>query len=303
MPGGAKDSLPPFPGSDPRDDLRGVVTHLTSTRTRSGSKERDPNEPGVRWLLESGLNALEKMYVSHDSGGRFHGYDSLNALFASMTMDRVMAEFETLASDVDILPVTAHKSRIISRWEFLANFQADLVAYIFRPSIHRLRIEDLRVGYESRLAEMPFGDVFREVALWETAIVPDLPIFRIQTALPILFPNDTRILEASDRLYRQQMEMWAQMCGQVIDAYGLTLIPEVSLTDLATMLRVVVDGGMARMCSTRRDEPSTDTPVEVRMMETLIAHALGRSWSELAHWRQPGTSVQEQAAYNTASAS
>ena len=283
-------SLPPCPVADPGDDdLTGVVTHLSALTTRSGQVPRDPNEPEVRWLLEAGLRALGENVLHRTSSDGPLAYTNANGLFDALPVDRVMLAFREMTREAGLDVGSANKARLIRRWSFAANYQLDLVAYLFRPSVHAARIARAQDTLRAALPHLTFSQVVDHLTAQESTLAPMASIYRLQHVMRMMFPTDETIRRYAAALYDVQMKRWAPLYAEVAAAYrlpGLHGADPPVFTDLAPVLGLVVEGAFVRSTSLQADTARSDgTPTAVAAARAVIAAAAGVPWHDLADLR------------------
>lgn len=282
-------ALPPCPSANPGDDdLTGVVTHLTTLTTRRGAVARDPNEPEVRWLLEAGIRALGEAVLdtSSNSSGPV-AYSHANSLFDTLPIERVMRCFRDMCVESGIDPGSANKARLIRRWSFAANYQLDLIAYLFRPEVHIRRLDAATERLAQILPDLTLRELVDAISEQESTLTPIATVYRLQHVMRMMFPADDVIRQYSARLYDLQISHWADAYRTVAIAYDLPLHSAgATFTDLATVLGLAVEGAFVRSTGLPRHAICTDgTPAVVAAVRSITAAAAGAPWAELADRR------------------
>lgn len=273
-----KASRQEWPDADEDDSLRGVVHGLRRTETVHGIKERDADEPPVRWLLEAGLAAIEETYMAASTERR-------NAFMEAVDVRTVMAQFHRIAHQIGVDVGKAHTSWILgTRWPYYAAYQADLVRYIYRPALDQMRMRAVADTILPDLVKLPLGEMVGQLARHEYVIAPNALVYRVQTVLPLLFPKDSGITSAAAAALRNQVVNWARVYGAVMKAYGIT--QQIPLQDLAVMLSLVVGGGFQRHTAEGSMlRLSTGKDAVVAVVEAVLAQISGEGWSALASRR------------------
>lgn len=190
-------ALPPCPYASPADDdLTDVVTHLTPRATRNGTVPRDPNETEVRWLLEAGLRALGETVLAAPPDHADHcAYTNSNGIFDTLPLERVMTSYRDMCLEQGLDPGSANKARLIRRWSFAANYQLDLIAYLFRPATAEHRISALQATIDEAIGGSTIGELVDTFSASPALFPVDDPHYRLQRALSIMFPDSTTITE------------------------------------------------------------------------------------------------------------
>lgn len=281
--------LPPCPFAVPADDdLTGVLTRLGHIRSRGGSTPRDPNESETRWLLEAGIRALADGVIdrgAHPSGPV--AYAHANGLFDALPLETVMTAFRAMCLEVGHDPGSANKARIIRRWGFAANYQLDLVAYLFRPSVHAARMIHAEELLRDIVPVATFGELVDGIVAAELTLEPIATVHRLQGVARMMFPTDEAVRGFAARNYGIQIEGWGRLFAALAAAYELPLGREPHVfTDLSTMLGLVLEGGYVRSTGTADHAACADgTPVTHAVVHRLLSAVTGRPWPTLAPLR------------------
>lgn len=282
-------SLPSCPYAYPADDdLDGVVTRLTELTTRRGPAPRDPNEPEVRWLLEAGLRALGEAVLERSTNGTGPlAYTNANGLFDALPLERVMSAFRIMCREQGIDPGSANKARLIRRWSFAANYQLDLVAYLFRPASHTHRLSHVMNDLYEVLPHVSLGDLVDRAIEHESSFAPMSTMYRLQHVLRLMFPHDEDIRQYSAGVYDVQMAHWSRTISVLASAFDLPIQNDDDVfDDLASILGLILEGTFVRGYDMPRHVHCVDgTPAVVAAVRSVVAAATGMPWTEIADRR------------------
>lgn len=270
------------------DDLTGVVTHLAPLTTRHGSQVRDPNEPEVRWLLEAGVRAMREGFLdrSCEETGPV-AYSHANGLFDTLPMDRVMRCFKELCAEAGVDPGSANKARLIRRWGFAANYQLDLIAYVFRPALLCYHLTSTMNHIAGTWGTLSMGQLVDDLDPSDAIPGDQDSIYRLQQVVRLMFPSDPQIQRFSHDLHVIETRYWGQFYAFFAEACALPP-PSVAFTDIAAMMQLITTSRMQQYRHLGSVQLSQDgTPIAVLLMRAAAADAFGIPWSELAS-RRPG---------------
>lgn len=215
-------AMPPCPYATPNDDdLTGVITHLRPSNTRKGTQPRDPNEPETRWLLEAGLRTLTALLLDTPAPEGSVAYLSANGLFSTMSLDSVMQTFRRMCTEQGIDPGGANKARILRRWDYTANYQLDLIAYLFRTSVNAHRVAQVHSAVAAALPSLTFGDLVTSLLTSESATPADAQLVRVQLVIRLMFADDPAVRALASEQFTSDVDLWTPIYEHALHAYGL----------------------------------------------------------------------------------
>lgn len=290
-------TLPPCPYATPNDDdLTGVVTHLTPRNTRTGEVPRNPNEPEVRWLLEAGLRALTDTMLADPRPNKHVAYANSSGFFDTLPLEKVMGCYRDMCLEQGHDPGSANKARLIRRWSFAANYQRDLIAYLFRPSAVHHRTNELANKVRAAFPTHTLGGMTEEFSLIKIAFPLWDTLYRLQHTLRIMFPGDTTITAYARRVHEIETDLWIGIYQEASEIYGLTPKGYTS-ADLAALMRVAAEGCLLiALPDDPRPVLSNGVDLLTTSIQAVLSLVIGKPWDEIAATRavnlppEPGTS-------------
>lgn len=278
-------AMPPCPYATPNDDdLTGVITHLRPSNTRKGTQPRDPNEPETRWLLEAGLRTLTALLLDTPAPEGSVAYLSANGLFSTMSLDSVMQTFRRMCTEQGIDPGGANKARILRRWDYTANYQLDLIAYLFRTSVNAHRVAQVHSAVAAALPSLTFGDLVTSLLTSESATPADAQLVRVQLVIRLMFADDPAVRALASEQFTSDVDLWTPIYEHALHAYGLQgTLQHATVRDVAAMLAFIVEATfVGRAAATDTGDLTDGRPLSLAVATAALSHHLGRPWNELA---------------------
>lgn len=280
------------------DSLDAVVKEALG---RNGQRSVNPDlDPMTRWLLQSGVEALTAIYMD-DSKGLTQS-DAVMDLRAPTAVDVLQAFTRIFEAHVGPAPRFT-KEVLIVRWGNINAFRRDLIRFLYRPALSRFRVERVVSDLQARVPLLTLGDLVEKLAVSETLATINYPEMTLQVALPALFPSNAFIKAQAASTYFSRRRTWAAIYESIGSAYGFSIDSSsgYSMSDLATVLSVVVEGAWLRHVasveaailptgerSIRVGELTLlegGSHVSVVMVKAMLEHFTGHRWSHLQELR------------------
>lgn len=269
------------------EDLATVVTRLSPKLHRGiGERQRDVDDD-CRILLEAGVRALVDRYCTHQDDPSIRGYVDANEIMGSVSIREIMKHFATTAASVGRNPGAANTNRLTHRWNAVAEYHRDLLAYVFRPTYHAARIRRVHESL-NELLTMTFGDLVRTLAVAESDGTGTDEMTVLQVTLQAAFPSDPEIRRLVSVQYAAAADAWSEIYAAILSAYGLAIpsTSELNLVDVAHILNLVVEGaGLRRAASTDAGTLSGGEHIATKTVQMVLSQALELPWRELAGLR------------------
>jgi hypothetical protein len=283
-------AVPDFPSVPPEmqaeGSLKGTVTRLTGTYSRrDGRKQpRDPDQdPAVRWLLEAGVELLSERFLLAAGSDEARAYLSYNEIMGTLGAVNVLNACKTVIKQhgLDAGEIKS-RARITRLWEIMSEYQADLLAYVFRVTARNPHKDQIRLQIPG-LFQLPFGELVEVLARSETETVRSDRLMTLQAALQVSLPFDRDVQRLSAAVYQAEVDFWSETYQTIASAYGVSLNSDYSWRDVAMLLNIAVEGaGMRVIAGQKAIALESGRHVVAEMIRLMLPGLLGRSWAELA---------------------
>jgi hypothetical protein len=272
------DPFPPMPEAfGPHGTLVGVATHLAPRHSRN-TDERDPDDNGVRWFLESGFRILQERLLGMHQTGAFSAY---NDVFGSLTHQRVLGTCRRLLEEHGHALGAFNRSRFTNRWELISNYHADVLAYVFRTETAAARHEATRSELPN-LAALPFGELVQILAVQQSRHMFQNDAIRLQMALQQALVGDPHLRQLAGALYSFDENFWVRVYEAIATCFGVR-VTKWTWADLAKMFASVVEAaGSREAIGQSLAVVSSGDHLAVAMIQALLSDATQLPWPELA---------------------
>lgn len=234
-------------------DLAPFITERT--RTAAGGRLRDPR---VKGLLDAGMQLLvDRVDSGIGSPFRFSSEDDVcaEALYHPPFQSKPVDEdLDGLARAVPLRGPEQRAALDSARfafkaiWSRLEYYHADLAMYTVTMPAWFAGDEIARTALD-RLADRPGDlDAVLEHTACENLALFESSLFRVQLVMQAIAPGEDLIRDALDRMYGNIDRTWTVVHQGLLDRFGATLRPDVSVLDITHILTAVAEGtGLRRL--------------------------------------------------------
>ena len=263
----------------PGEDLSKVITRVALQR-RTDTRTRWANDWRTREFANLGLHLLYLHHIRPDTTGNTPLQEtSLFGKISAAALERHAQEVIKNPADADRLSAQQHRDL----WGNDTNYLADLISYLFRPSVFLARVASMRATLLAWVETHSLLEFLTRAAQAELESALADPVGALQTVVMTALAGSMEVSALARQVETQALREWSNLYATVFPLYGLQLPSSYTWDDLAEELTTAGEGILIRARASRKVPLlSNGTPVFTRIVLGIFQTAFGISHAEMA---------------------